>query len=85
MLPLQQNNEVLPKFRLLKSNKKVISDFFIFFLSKWLSHINVTCKSQKNENNCLNIAFVAQKPLFEPFLPILVNFGWLSTLLKSKI
>ena len=40
---------------------------------------NITEK--KNGKNLLTVAFIAQKLLFQPFLPISVNFGWLSTLL----
>ena len=40
---------------------------------------------KKNEKKCLTVALVAQKPLIVPFLPILVNFGWLSTTVIVKI
>ena len=57
-----------------KSNKKVISEFFIFFLSKWLSHINVTCQSQKKWEKLINCSHCSQK---NTYFTIFANFGQL--------
>jgi len=46
-----------------------------------ISHKKNEKKSLTVEKKSLTVAFVAQKPLILPFLPISVNFGWLSTLL----
>ena len=39
----------------------------------------IIASHKKMKINCLTVAFVAKKKLILPFLPISVNFGWLST------
>ena len=66
-LTITAKNVVLSNYRVLKSNKKVISDFSIFFLSKWLSHINVTCQSQKKWKRLLNCSLCSPKTTYFAF------------------